>query len=111
MENNQIAYTCEHSDRWGEWLYCIVGSFLRVQFSRMGNLQRFCSVIFADGRSRAAPPTLPVGFTSYCMQLKTCEMTCELHMMEAIVHVYHVYKEIWFADEEIDHLLRDQLID
>ena len=31
--------------------------------------------------------------------------------MEAIVCVYHIYKEIWCAAEVIDHLLRDQLID
>ena len=30
---------------------------------------------------------------------------------EAIVCVYHIYKEIWYAAEVIDHLLRDQLTD
>ena len=77
---------------------------------QMDNLQRFRDLIFADGRSRTAPPTLPVGSTSYGMQLKTCEMARELHMMEAIVRVYHVYKEIWCVAEVIDNLLRDQLI-
>ena len=38
-------------------------------------------------------------------------MANELHTMEAIVRVYHVYKEIWYAAEVIVHLLRDQLID
>ena len=38
-------------------------------------------------------------------------MARELHTMEAIVSVYHVYKEIWCAAKVIDHLLRDQLID
>ena len=32
-------------------------------------------------------------------------------MMEAIVCVYHVYKEIWCAAEVVNHLLRDHLID
>ena len=63
-----------------------------------------------DGHSRAAPPTSPVGSTSYCMQPKACEMARELHMMEATVRVYHIYKEVWYAAEVIDHLLRYQLI-
>ena len=65
---------------------------------------------FVDGRSRAVPPTLPVSSASHCMHPKTCEMEHELHTMKAIVHCYHVYKEIWCAAEVIDHLLRDQLI-
>ena len=108
-----MAYTCEHSvsDRSGEWFHCRVENFCAVQFSRMGNLQRFCDSIFVDGHSRAAQPTLPVGSTSYCMQPKTCEMARELHTIEAIVCVYHVYNKIWCAAEVIDHLLRGQLID
>ena len=39
--------------------YRIAGNFRGVQFSRKGNLQRFRSLIFADGRSRTAPPTIP----------------------------------------------------
>ena len=77
----------------------------------MGNLQRLHHLIFADGRSRAAPPTLPIGSTSYCMRSKTCEMACESHMMEATVGGYHVYKEIWCTAEVIDDLLSDQLIE
>ena len=77
----------------------------------MGNFQKFRSLIFADGRSRAAPSTLPVGSTSYCMQPTACEMARELHTMEGTVCVYHVYKETWCAAAVLDHLLRDQLID
>ena len=39
--------------------YRIAGNFRGVQFSRKGNLQRFRGLIFADGRSRTAPPTIP----------------------------------------------------
>ena len=64
-------------------------------------------LIFGNGRSRVAPPILPVGSTSYCMQPKTCEMAHKLDMMETNGCVYHVYKEIRHAAEVIDHLLRD----
>ena len=40
-------------------LYRIAGNFRGVQFSRKSNLQRFRGLIFADGRSRTAPPTIP----------------------------------------------------
>ena len=63
----------------------------------MGNFQRFRGLIFEDGCSRTAPNTLPVGSASYCIQLKTSEMGCESHTMEAMVRGYHVYKEIWCA--------------
>jgi len=39
--------------------YRIAGNFRGVQFSWKGNLQRFCGLIFADGCSRTAPPTIP----------------------------------------------------
>ena len=39
--------------------YRIAGNFRGFQFSRKGNLQRFRGLIFADGRSRTAPPTIP----------------------------------------------------
>ena len=64
----------------------------------------------SSGRSRAAPPTLPVGSASYCMRPQSCEMPRESHTMEPIVRGYHVYKEVWCAAEVIDHLLRDQMI-
>ena len=40
-------------------LYRTAGNFRGVQFSQKGNLQRFRGLIFADGRSRTAPPTIP----------------------------------------------------
>ena len=39
--------------------YRMVGNFQGVQFSRKGNLQKFRGLIFADGRSRTAPSTVP----------------------------------------------------
>ena len=39
--------------------YRIAGNFRGVQFSRKGKLQAFRGLIFADGRSRTAPPTIP----------------------------------------------------
>ena len=39
--------------------YRIAGNFRGVQFSRKGELQAFRGLIFADGRSRTAPPTIP----------------------------------------------------
>ena len=38
--------------------YRIAGNFRGVQFSWNDNLQRFCGLIFADGRFRTAPPTI-----------------------------------------------------
>ena len=90
--------------------YRIVENFRGVQFLRIGNLQRFHGLIFTHGHSRAAPPTLPVASASYYIQSKTCQMTLESHMMEAIVCGYNIFKEISCAAEVIDHLLRDQLI-
>ena len=46
-------------------VYCIAGKFRGIQFSRMSHLQRFRDLIFEDGGSRTAPPTLPVGTTSH----------------------------------------------
>ena len=40
-------------------VYHIAGNFRGVQFSRKGNLQRFRGLIFVDGHSRTAPPTIP----------------------------------------------------
>ena len=77
----------------------------------MGNLQKFHGLIFAYGRSRAAPPISPVGSASYRMRPKACQMARESHTMEAIVRGYHTYKEIWCAAEVRDRLLKDQLID
>ena len=41
----------------GDILYS--GKFSRGPISWKGNLQRFCGLIFADGCSRTAPPTIP----------------------------------------------------
>ena len=68
-------------------------------------------LIFTNEGSKTAPPTLPVGSTYYCTQPNTCEMTHELHTLEAIICVYNIYEEIWYAAEVLDHPLRDQLID
>ena len=38
----------------------MAGNFRGIQFSRKAHLQRFCDLIFADGRSRVAPPTISV---------------------------------------------------
>ena len=38
--------------------YRIAGNFRGIQFSRKGHLQRFRDLIFTDGRSRTAPPTI-----------------------------------------------------
>ena len=65
------AILCSFSVR----VYCIVGKFRGVQFSRKASLQSFCSLIFVDGR--VAPH--------------------ESHTIEATVRGYHVYKEIWLA--------------
>ena len=40
-------------------VYRIAGNFRGVQFSRKGNLQRCRGLIFADGHSITAPPTIP----------------------------------------------------
>ena len=45
----------------GLTVYCIAGNFRGIQFSWKGNLQRFRDLIFADGPSRTAPPTIPLG--------------------------------------------------
>ena len=37
-------------------LYRMAGNFRGIQFSRKAHLQRFRNLIFADGRSRVAPP-------------------------------------------------------
>ena len=42
-----------------DYTYRIAGNFRGVQFSRKGNLQRFHGLIFADGHSITAPPTIP----------------------------------------------------
>ena len=39
--------------------YCIAGNFREVQFLRKGDLQKFRGLIFADGRSRTTPSTIP----------------------------------------------------
>ena len=41
-------------------VYNVAGNFRGIQFSWMGNLQIFRGLIFADGHSRTAPPTIPV---------------------------------------------------
>ena len=70
----------------------------------MGNPRRFCILIFADGRSRAAPPTLPgwlcLLLHAHCSsnRPKTFEMARESLTIEAMICGYHVYKEIWCAD-------------
>ena len=64
---------------WFAW-YCIAGNFRGVQFSRKGNLQRFCGPIFADGRSRTAPPTIPGWLRllpHVCPWAWTSRITCE----------------------------------
>ena len=38
--------------------YRMAGNFRGIQFSRKAHLQRFRDLIFADGRSRVAPPTI-----------------------------------------------------
>ena len=40
--------------------YRMAGNFRGMQFSRKAHLQRFRDLIFADGRSRVAPPTISV---------------------------------------------------
>ena len=40
-----------------------------IQFSRKAHLQRFRDLIFADGRSRVAPPTISVRL---CLLLHAC---------------------------------------
>ena len=40
-------------------IYRIAGNFRGVQFSWKGKLQAFRGLIFANGRSRTAPPTIP----------------------------------------------------
>ena len=40
-------------------VYRTAGNFRRVQFLRKGDLQKFRGLIFADGRSRTAPSTIP----------------------------------------------------
>ena len=48
--------------------YRTAGNFQGIQFSRKVHIQRFCDLIFADGRSRVAPPTLSIsrlGSASY----------------------------------------------
>ena len=41
-------------------IYRMAGNFRGIQFSRKAHLQRFRDLIFADGRSRVAPPTISV---------------------------------------------------
>ena len=41
-------------------VYRMAGNFRGIQFSRKAHLQRFRDLIFADGRSRVAPPTISV---------------------------------------------------
>ena len=41
-------------------IYRMAGNFRGIQFSRKAHLQRFRDLIFADGRSRVAPPTISI---------------------------------------------------
>ena len=70
----------------------------------MGDPQRFCGLIFADGCSRAAPPIFP-GWLRLLLHArrsfnrpKASEMARESLTIEATIRGYHVYKEIWCAD-------------
>ena len=46
--------------------YCMARIFRGIQFLQKAHLQRFRDLIFADGRFRVAPPTIPLGSASYC---------------------------------------------
>ena len=76
----------------------------------MGNRQRFHSLVFADGCSKAAPATLP-GWLHHLPHArrssnrpKTCGMAHELLTIEATIRGYHMYKEIWCADVHVGEL-------
>ena len=43
---------------YGGLRYRMAGNFRGIQFSRKAHPQRFCDRIFADGRSRVAPPII-----------------------------------------------------
>ena len=46
--------------------YRMARIFRGIQFLQKAHLQRFRDLIFADGRFRVAPPTIPLGSASYC---------------------------------------------
>ncbi len=64
--------------------------FREIQFSWKGNLQRFCGLIFMDGRSRTCTVIRTSRKTGEKLSKRrvVAEMTQESHMIEAIVHGY-----------------------
>ena len=60
-------------------MYRIAGNFWGIQFSWMGDLQRFRDLIFADGRFKLLRPQYPFGYASYRTHARAVDRTRRKH--------------------------------
>ena len=101
-------FTETHSTKFLRFYFCRLHRQLALPYS--GKFSRGpifaegqSSKIFADGRSRTAPPTIP-GWLHLLLhahagsnRLIEGKMAHESHVIKAMIRGYHVYKEIWCA--------------